>query len=164
MCGAIGTYHSHRFGHDFEALSYKDSVQVVKILRRLGCTQDKHPVRKDGKRRRWWHPPADIGVSVDSVPPLTAAVAKDLGELAHDTSGSSKKDSPPIDTTAEAAPCWAKHLCHLCQRRIHRSSLQKTTSPMSLMPPLWTCKPSHRKNFFTFLKRLFPGEKTDGPQ
>ena len=58
------------------------------------------------KRRRWWHPPADTGdtdVSDDSVPALTAAVATDLGELAHDTGESLEKDSPPIDTTTEAA-------------------------------------------------------------
>ena len=31
----------------------------------LGCTQDKHPVCKDGKRCRWWHPldTSDTGVS-----------------------------------------------------------------------------------------------------
>ena len=41
----------------YPALTYKDSVEVGKILRRLGSTQDKHPVRKNGVRRRYWHPP-----------------------------------------------------------------------------------------------------------
>ena len=60
-------------------------------------------------------------------------------------------------------PCWAKHLCHLCQRTIRHASIQKTTSPMSLMAPLGTCKPSHRPDFFAFLKRRFSGEKNRWP-
>ena len=76
----------------------------------MGCTQDKHPVRKDGKRRRWWHPPdtSDTGVSSNRVPALTAAVATDSSDLAHGTSGSSSKDSPPINTPTEAAALMGK--------------------------------------------------------
>ena len=96
--------------HPYQALPYKDSVEVGKILRRLGCTQDKHPVRKDGKRRRWWHPPDThgTGVSDDRVPALTAAVATDSSDLAHGSSGSSLKDSPPINTPADAAALMGK--------------------------------------------------------
>ena len=81
-----------------------------KILRRLGCTQDQHPVRKDGKRRRWWHPPdtSNTGVSSKPVLTLTADVATYLSDTAHGTSGSSKKDSPPINTPTPAAAMMGK--------------------------------------------------------
>ncbi len=109
LSGAFGSDYD-RFEANYPSLSYKDNLVACQILRRLGCTQDKNPVRRivNGvvKRRRWWHPPADTGdtdVSDDSVPALTAAVATDLGESAHDTGESLEKDSPPIDTTTEAA-------------------------------------------------------------
>ena len=92
----------------------KDSVEVGKILRRLGCTQDKHPRRRtilgQTKRRRWWHPPdtSGTGVSNDRVPALTAAVATGSSDLAHGTSESLEKDSPPISTTAPAAALLGK--------------------------------------------------------
>jgi hypothetical protein len=110
MSGALGAC-STGWNFPYPALPYKDSVEVGKILRRLGCTQDKNAVRKDGKRRRWWHPPADTSdteVSNDHVPALTAAVATDSSDLAHGTSDSSKKDSPSINTPAEAAALLGK--------------------------------------------------------
>ena len=58
MSGALGQIGlSLGWDYLYPALTYKDSVEVGKILRRLGCTQDKHPVRKNGVRRRYWHPP-----------------------------------------------------------------------------------------------------------
>ena len=110
MSGALGSVNDLGWGYAYQALPYKDSVEVGKILRRLGCTQDKHPVRKDGKRRRWWHPPdtSDTGVSSNRVPALTAAGATDSSDLAHGTSGSSLKDSPPINTPAEADALMGK--------------------------------------------------------
>ena len=47
-------------------------------------------------------------VSNDHVPALTAAVATDSSDLAHGTSDSSKKDSPSINTPAEAAALLGK--------------------------------------------------------
>ena len=41
MSLALGTVTT--LEHPYPALPYKDSVEVGKILRRLGCTQDKHP-------------------------------------------------------------------------------------------------------------------------
>ena len=110
MSGALGSVNDLGWGYAYQALPYKDSVEVGKILRRLGCTQDKHPTRKNGKRRRWWHPPdtRGTGVSDDRVPALTAAVATDSSDLAHGTSGSLEKDSPPIDTTTPAAALLGK--------------------------------------------------------
>ena len=57
MSGAYGQGPHLGWEYLYPALTYKDSVEVGKILRRLGCTQDKHPVRKNGVRRRYWHPP-----------------------------------------------------------------------------------------------------------
>lgn len=94
MSGAFGSYEAIQgWDHTYPSLSYKDSFEVGKILRRLGCTKDKHPVRKDGKRRRWWHPPdtGGTGGSTDPVPGQTPAVATVFSELAHGTSDSSKK-------------------------------------------------------------------------
>jgi hypothetical protein len=110
MSGALGSVNNMGWGHPYPALPYKDSVEVGKILRRLGCHQDKNPVRKFGKRCRWWHPPdtRGTGVSDDRVPALTAAVATDSSDLAHGTSDSSKKDSPSINTPAEAAALLGK--------------------------------------------------------
>ena len=109
VSGALGACPTG-WDYAYSALPYKDSVEVGKILRRLGCTQGKHPVRKDGKRRRWWHPPdtSDTGVSSNRVPALTAAVVTDSSDLAHGTSGSSLKDSPPINTPAPAAALMGK--------------------------------------------------------
>ncbi|WP_188021989.1 VapE domain-containing protein [Synechococcus sp. RS9907] len=65
MSGALGSAYDMGWGHPYPALPYKDSVEVGKILRRLGCTQDKHPRRRtilgQSKRRRWWHPPDTSG-------------------------------------------------------------------------------------------------------
>ena len=114
MSGALGSAYDMGWGHPYPALPYKDSVEVGKILRRLGCTQDKHPRRRtilgQSKRRRWWHPPdtRGTGVSGDRVPALTAAVATDSSDLAHGTSGSSLKDSPLINTPAEADALMGK--------------------------------------------------------
>ena len=50
----------------------------------------------------------DTGVSSNPVPGLTTAVAMGLGDLAHGTSGSSKKDSLPISTPTPAAALLGK--------------------------------------------------------
>ena len=104
-----GRWSPYRQVHPYPTLLYKDSLVVGQILRRLGCTYDKHAKRRVilGKttRRRWWHPPdtRGTGVSYNPVPALTPAVATDSSDCAHGTSESSEKDSPPIDTTTEAA-------------------------------------------------------------
>ncbi len=103
-----GRWSPYRQVHPYPTLLYKDSLVVGQILRRLGCTYDKHAKRRVilGKttRRRWWHPPDTRGTSVSDnpVPALIPAVAMDLSDLAHGTSGSSKKDSPPINTPPPA--------------------------------------------------------------
>ena len=116
LSGVFGSaYESMGWSGKFPALSTKDSREVGQILRRLGCTQDPNPVRRivngSSTRRRWWHPPADTGgtgVSSRRVPALTAAVATGSSDLAHGTSESLEKDSPPIDTTAPAAALLGK--------------------------------------------------------
>ena len=111
-----GRWSPYRQVHPYPTLLYKDNLVVGQILRRLGCTQDKHPKRRSilGRttRRRWWHPPlspaaadadtSGTGVSYNPVPALTPAVAMDLSDMAHGTSDSSKKDSPPINTPTPA--------------------------------------------------------------
>jgi len=111
MSGALGSHETLQgWVHTYPSLSYKDSVELGKILRRLGCTRDKHPVRKDGKRRRWWHPPdtGGTGGSIDRVPGQTPAVATVLSHLAQGTSDSSKKESLPTYTPAMAAALLGK--------------------------------------------------------
>lgn len=107
LSGALGTGLGMGWGYSYPALPYKDSVEVGKILRRLGCTQDKHPRRRKhlGLRRRWWHPPDTGGTGGEEkrVPAQTTAVATVLSDPTHGTSDSSKKDSPPISTPAPAA-------------------------------------------------------------
>ena len=92
---------------------------VGQILRRLGCTQDKHPKSRSilGKLR-WWHPPLCLaanasgtsgkGVSSNPVSDLIPAFAMDLSDMAHGTSGSTKKDSPPINTLTPAVAKMGK--------------------------------------------------------
>ena len=61
-------------------------------------------------RRRWWHPPdtGGTGLTNDPVPAQNPAVATDLGELAHGTSDSFEKDSPPIERPATADALMGK--------------------------------------------------------
>ena len=111
-----GRWSPYRQVHPYPTLLYKDNLVVRQILRRLGCTEDKHPKRRSilGRttRRRWWHPPlspaanasgtSGTGVSYNPVPALTPAVAMDLSDMAHGASGSTKKDSQPINTPTPA--------------------------------------------------------------
>jgi len=96
------------WGHEFKALDRRDAVEVSRILRRLGYVQDDNPVRRHGKRRRYWRR-ADTGgtdAGDSSVSPPNAAVATGFAELTHDTDLFSEKESDQLND-ADAPPAAA---------------------------------------------------------
>ena len=111
LSGAIGQdVQCMGWGYAFKALERRDAVEVSRILRRLGYVQDEHPVRRNGKRRRYWRR-ADTGgtdAGEVSVPPQNAAVATGMGELTRDTDLFSEKESDLLNAPPAAAPVAVK--------------------------------------------------------